>query len=70
MKTRKKSKVHQINATHLSDRKNNSRRLYNKIREVKSENVVTLDEALIHFSNCNGKRELCYLEEGKKMPES
>ncbi|OXA48359.1 Mariner Mos1 transposase [Folsomia candida] len=36
----------------------------------KAEYVVTLDEAMFYVQNCNGKRKVCYVKRGEKIPEN
>lgn len=70
LETRKKTKVHVLSDAHKANRKINCRKLYDRhLSGSKYEFVVTLDEAYIYLNYCNGKREICYVERGEKVPE-
>ena len=70
MVTRRKSKVHKLTEKHMKNRKTNCRKLYeNHLAGERSEFVVTLDEAFMYLSYCNGKSKICYVKRGEKTPE-
>lgn len=60
-KVKKKRLVHSLNAHHKSNRKTNSRKLYERhLGGQKSEHVVTLDEAIIELQDFNTTRRIYY----------
>jgi hypothetical protein len=67
---RKKVKVHTLDASQKQNRKTNCRKLYEKhLAGNMSEYAVTLDEALVYIDDSNGKRQICYVKHGEKVPE-
>jgi hypothetical protein len=69
---RKKVKDHTLDASQKQYRKTNCRKLYEKhLAGNMSEYAVTLDEALvyIYIDDSNGKRQICYVKHGEKVPE-
>ena len=67
---RTKSRVHRLNDKQKKNRKRNSRKLCeDNLSGKKSEFVVSLDEALVYLNNCNGHRRICYVKNGKDIPE-
>jgi len=69
--TRKKYKVHKLNAKHKKVRKTNSRKLYEAhLAGGKEEFAVTLDEAMVYVEENNRQRSICYVEAGKPTPPS
>jgi [histone H3]-lysine36 N-dimethyltransferase SETMAR len=69
MVTRKKTKVHKLKDNHKQNRKTNSRKLYNNLSGDKSEYGVTIDEAYLYLSYCNGETKICFIKRGEQMPE-
>jgi hypothetical protein len=66
----KKTKVHVLSDAHKANRKVNCRKLYDRhLSGSKYEFVVTLDETYIYLNYCNGRREICYVKRGEKVPE-
>jgi hypothetical protein len=60
-KTRRKRRVHRLNASHKKNRTTNSRKLYEgHLAGNRSEFVVTLDEAYFFIGDTNGKRSIYY----------
>src|SRR5713101_3479745 len=69
-KTIKKRKVHRLNTQHKKNRKTNTRSLYEMhLAGLKSEYVVTLDEALFYVDDCYGKRKIGYVRKGFSVPD-
>jgi len=69
-KTIKKRKVHRLNTQHKKNRKTNTRRLYEThLAGLKSEYVVTLDEALFYVDDCYGERKIGYVRKGFSVPD-
>ena len=70
-KTRRKTKVHRLNQDQKATRKTTCRKMYEQhLSGPKYEYFVTLDEAWIYLSYCNGNRKICYVESGKNPPEN
>ena len=68
---RKKYKVHRLTPLSRQNRKTNCRFIYeNHLAGDRSEYAVTLDEALIYMKNVNGKRKICYVKQGEKVPHN
>lgn len=66
-----KTTVHSLNSKQMANRKTNSKKIYQKyLAGHRSEFVVTLDEAMFYIQNCNGKRKVCYVKKGEKIPEN
>lgn len=66
-----KTTVHSLNPKQIANRKTNSKKIYEKyLAGQKSEFVVSLDEAMFYVQNCNGKRRVCYVKRGEKIPEN
>lgn len=69
MRTRKKSKCHRLTPSHCSNRKTNARKLYEyHLAGERSEFMVTLDEAYVYLSYCNGERKIFYVKRGEDAP--
>ncbi|KMQ81781.1 transposase, partial [Lasius niger] len=62
-----KSRVHQLLPRHISERRTNSRKLYeNYLAGDRWKFVVTLDEAYVYLSDCNKPRAIYYRPKGEK----
>lgn len=67
--TKRKTRVHKLNVTQIQNRKTNSRKLYEgHLAGDKYEYMVTIDEAWIKLDYCNGKRKICYVNDGENVP--
>lgn len=68
--TRKKRKVHRLNAAQKKNRKVNARKMYERhLAGSKGEYVVTLDEAYFYLDDCEGERKICYVKKGENTHE-
>jgi len=68
-RTRRKIRVHVLKPHHIKNRKTTARKLYEKyLAGQKFKNVVSLDEGWFFMANCNGKRKICYMRIGEKVP--
>lgn len=67
----RKTGVHKLFPRHMINRKRNCRKLYETFLSRKnSEFVVTLDEAMFGIHCVNGKRKICYVQKGERVPEN
>ena len=68
---RYKTRVHRLLPRHRQNRKTNCRKLYeHHLAGDRAEYAVTLDEALVYLKNVNGKRKICFVKKGEKVPQS
>jgi hypothetical protein len=68
--TRRKKKVHKLKENHKNVRKTNSRKLYEQhLAGNKCDYVVSIDEAYIYVTYCNGERKICYIKRSENLPE-
>ncbi|OXA36984.1 hypothetical protein Fcan01_28233 [Folsomia candida] len=69
--TRKKRMVHALKESHVQNRRRNARNLYEtQLAGLKSQFVVTLDEAWFYLQDCSNEKEICYVNRGEKIPTS
>ncbi len=67
----RKARVHKLTPAHMQNRKTRSRSrlLYEQVLSGnKSEFVVTLDETMFGVHKMNGKRKICYVKQGSRVP--
>lgn len=70
LQTRKKPKVHKLTELHIQKRFMRCKFLHDtEVTEDKLEYCVTLDEAWLALNDCNRSREICYVQQGCRVPD-
>ena len=66
---RKKSRVHALSDAMIVQRMERGPRFLKWIDGRKWENILTIDEAWVYVTNCNGRRRIYYKFKGEQTPE-